>query len=452
MVIYTFTKGTEHEILVRPHGNSRSANPYQRTMPSTLKLLKETQHKSAKAAASAVARERGGLLGARSSGELPRDQKQVYNIRQQKEVHAAAKQKNDILFYLMEQSRKCHGGLEFVRDVKAVPEPMCVLATDHQLDDMVRFCTIPNNFSVLCIDPTFCIGEFNVTPIVYQHRLLETCRTGNYPIVHGPILVHQKKEFASYHYFLSTLIGLKPQLKAVQAFGTDGEGALVEALKSSFPWAQQLRCFLHMRRNIKSKLNELRFTSASLSLVLADLFGMNDGTTFREGLVDASDEKDFFLKLKNMEKKWNYLEQKDSKQQTKFFCWFQKYEARAFSDAMIKPRREAAGLGSPAAEFTTNACESGHAALKNYLPQRNQCSWQEFVEKSLEFVQDQQREIEMAVLKRGQYRFKKQYSSLAVGERCMVCHEQGSARSSPFKGPHPKVGFQSWITRGTSQH
>ena len=30
---------------------------------------------------------------------------------------------------------------------------------------------------------------------------------------------------------------------------------------------------------------------------------MNDGTTFREGLVDASDEKDFFLKLKNMEKK-----------------------------------------------------------------------------------------------------------------------------------------------------
>ena len=99
----------------------------------------------------------------------------------------------------------------------------------------------------------------------------------------------------------------------------------------------------------------------------------------------------FFLHvLQEMEKKWNDLEQKNSKQDPKFFNWFQKYKSRAFVDAMIKPRREAAGLGSPAAEFTTNACESGHAALKNYLPKHNQCSWQEFVMKSLEFVKDQQ--------------------------------------------------------------
>ena len=44
----------------------------------------------------------------------------------------------------------------FVSGVKAVPEPMCVLATDLQLDEMVRFCTDPTQFSVLCIDPTFC--------------------------------------------------------------------------------------------------------------------------------------------------------------------------------------------------------------------------------------------------------------------------------------------------------
>ena len=82
---------------------------------------------------------------------------------------------------------------------------------------------------------------------------------------------------------------------------------------------------------------------------------------------------------------------------------------------MIKPIREAVGLGSPPAEFTTNACESGHSSLKNYLPKP--CSWQVFVEKSLEFIQDQKHEVELTVLNRGQYRFKDQYKSLALGEK-----------------------------------
>ena len=81
---------------------------------------------------------------------------------------------------------------------------------------------------------------------------------------------------------------------------------------------------------------------------------------------------------------------------------------------MIKPVRVAAGLGCPPAEFIINALESGHAALKNYMPKHNQYSWQEFVEKTLQFVEDLQREIEMAILNRGQYQFKSQYSSLAV--------------------------------------
>ena len=95
---------------------------------------------------------------------------------------------------------------------------------------------------------------------------------------------------------------------------------------------------------------------------------------FHEGLVDASNEGEFFVELVSMEKKWNEMEEADSKQQPKFFNWFVKYayEGQVFADAMIKPRREAAGLGSPPAEFTTNICESGHAALKNYLPKCNQ--------------------------------------------------------------------------------
>lgn len=172
-----------------------------------------------------------------------------------------------------------------------------------------------------------------------------------------------------------------------------------------------------MRRNLKSKLSECRVSSKSCSIIIADIFGKNDGTNFHEGLVDASSETAFFGQLDSMQTKWNELEKADSKQNPKFFDWFVKYESQVFADAMIKPKRETAGLGSPPSEFTTNACESGHASLKNYLPKRNQCSWQEFVQKSLQFIKDQQREVELAVLNRGQYQFKKQYSSLVVGEK-----------------------------------
>ena len=252
---------------------------------------------------------------------------------------------------------------------------------------------------------------------MYQHLLLESRRYGTPPVVHGPILVHQKKEFASYHYFLSTLVGLRPQLSAVKAVGSDGEESLTQALKSSFPWAQQLRCFLHMRRNIKSKLHELNVSTGSSLAIVEDIFGKSDSTTFHEGLVDASSTGQFFSQLEGMEDNWNNLECADTKQPSKFFCWFKKNQSCVFASCMIKPVREAAGMGCTPAEFTTNASESGHSALKNYLPKRNQCSWQEFVEKTLQFVEDQQREIEMTILNRGQYQFKNQYSSLAIGDK-----------------------------------
>lgn len=52
-------------------------------MPSTLKLLKKSQQKPAKAVVSSIASKQGGLLCLRCAGELPRNQKQVYNARQQ---------------------------------------------------------------------------------------------------------------------------------------------------------------------------------------------------------------------------------------------------------------------------------------------------------------------------------------------------------------------------------
>ena len=46
---------------------------------------------------------------------------------------------------------------------------MMLIAMDYTLDDLVRFCTNPHNFSILGVDPTFNLGELDVTITTYRH-------------------------------------------------------------------------------------------------------------------------------------------------------------------------------------------------------------------------------------------------------------------------------------------
>lgn len=40
IVQYWFMSGREHEVIIKPHGNSKRNKSYYRTLPSTLKKLK----------------------------------------------------------------------------------------------------------------------------------------------------------------------------------------------------------------------------------------------------------------------------------------------------------------------------------------------------------------------------------------------------------------------------
>ena len=124
-----------------------------------------------------------------------------------------------------------------------------MLANDTQITDMVRFCTSSIEYEILTVDPTFSLIEFDVTPITYRHLLLETKRNRNTPVFLGPVLVYYRKNFSTYVFFASTLVGLSHQLQGVQAFGTDGEQALIDAFSHEFTFFSQLTCFIHVKRN-----------------------------------------------------------------------------------------------------------------------------------------------------------------------------------------------------------
>ena len=129
-----------------------------------------------------VADELGGISKSSSSGELPRGRQHVKDFSRyakQRAQNAADQIKDDDPWYRLLGEGKKQALLRttaFIRDVRVAPEPLSVIATNRQIKDLKRFCCHPTEYKPFTVDPTFGIGEYTVTPITYQHLILENKR------------------------------------------------------------------------------------------------------------------------------------------------------------------------------------------------------------------------------------------------------------------------------------
>ena len=165
------------------HGNSsKDKKPFFATWPSTLDNIKtECLLQGPKSTIEAVCAKAGGILHATAPGQLPRSEKQVSTIaakEKSKQKTTGVSVESDDLFVVMQRAHTEDPASKFIRSIRAT-DPAIVIADDIQITDMVRFCTSNVEFGILTIDPTFSLGEFDVTPITYRHLLLETRRNGN---------------------------------------------------------------------------------------------------------------------------------------------------------------------------------------------------------------------------------------------------------------------------------
>ena len=145
------------------------------------------------------------------------------------------------------------------------------------------------------LDPTFNLGEFFVTPIVfplvnYTHQKGK----GGCPTFIGPVLLHHQMQHTMYSYFLNQIISLKPGVRNVKAVGTDGEHALCNALKDHIPGAIHHHCLKQIKDAIERKLHELKFDSHSIHVIIADIFGFITDGIHELSLSNATDQEDFF--------------------------------------------------------------------------------------------------------------------------------------------------------------
>ena len=131
------------------------------------------------------------------------------------------KDKN-VLYSVMLECKTAKGPLgRFVQDVKAAPSPQGILFFDWQLQDLVRFHTYNRQFGILTADTTFNLGKWYVTPTSYHHLMLEDVKSHKQPVIIGPVLIHQHKDFSSFNYFASTLVSHDCRLRNLLAFGTE---------------------------------------------------------------------------------------------------------------------------------------------------------------------------------------------------------------------------------------
>ena len=233
-----------------------------------------------------------------------------------------------------------------------------------------RFCCNSSTLSIMGIDPTFNLGDFNVTPIVYQHLMVRSRQSKSYPWMLGPLFIHYRKEFRNYNFFLSSLVGLRRGLAAIQAAGTDGEKSIIEVLKHQFKDAIFLRCFCHLQQNIERHCKDLSMPPAVIRNYCKEVFGWTgaDGT-YCEGLVDSRGEEDFHKNLEALQGTWDERERGvlGTDRKPTFYDWFRQEKAYDFCTGSLADQREAAGLGLPPAPFYTNASKSMNSALKEKM-------------------------------------------------------------------------------------
>ena len=95
------------------------------------------------------------------------------------------------------------------------------------------------------------------------------------------------------------------ELVALLACGTYGEKALIDGFQQNFQFATFLRCFIHLKGNIKTELKNRNISSTQQKLYIREIFGKQEGTTKFYGLADSESTQEFYQKLEGLKNDWN---------------------------------------------------------------------------------------------------------------------------------------------------
>ena len=187
---YQFT-GPPHDIIVKPHGNSKNqTSSYARTFRSTKTLLTEELEK--------VKPIQRAILNVHESvGGLGKSQSM--HALQGEEIKHFTSEENSLL--LIMQNYAENGKERYIRSYTNDDGiPKIVAFTEQQMNDIVNFCCNDRKGfkSLLFSDITFQLGHFYLLLTVYNNTCLFYEGTNTCPVMLGPLMLCLFKDQCTY--------------------------------------------------------------------------------------------------------------------------------------------------------------------------------------------------------------------------------------------------------------
>lgn len=350
--------GRVEDLQIQKHGNSRSTNPkpFYPLKKSTLASIRDNVTKrGSHGVYDDLRKKAGGAFGATNVSELPRGKQQIYNAKSRISSSASEDDVDELLKYARDKD-------DLILHHSDYPEDRWVLGTATMCSDLSKYTTSDLLCYPFSVDPTFKMGQFEVTPVVYKNLLLKSKRTNESPVFLGPTMIHHKKTYDTYRALAATCAGKCKGLSKAKGFITDGEETLSRAFEDELKNARSLRCFKHFESNCKEKLRTIGIREAKEQrFFLQKVFGVPGK---EHGILDAVDREDLRKRLDGAKpeierKEREVLKRKDDTFKPNFWSYLNN-RFEMMSCHMVANIREEAGMvvgddGKPVRCYTNNS-------------------------------------------------------------------------------------------------
>ena len=168
-----------------------------------------------------------------------------------------------------------------------------------------------------------------------------------------------------------------------------------------------------MKKSVENRLVEMGITGKIKDDIVADIFGRQVGEVHESGLSDAESQESFRKQMEMVKENWS----KCHLYGPKFFQWFVKNKEKKMLNHVIVPVRQRAGLGCPPSKFTTNRSERTNGVIQDFIRQRyglRHVNVFSFCVALQDLIDMQDKEVELAVVGKGEYRICPAYQNLQV--------------------------------------
>ncbi|XP_060563165.1 uncharacterized protein LOC132722661 [Ruditapes philippinarum] len=264
----------------KPHGKSIVyKKPYIRTKPSVIRELKgQLKTQSVKTVMN------GMNKSTKDDFSKQRNATQLRNFKyQQTKLSSNALSKADNKIINLAEMVKTHDLVYSVKHIKGLQDPVITLCNDQQITDIKRFCGTGR--TVLGIDKTYNLGDFHVTPTVYQDLSVIRESNGHHPITFGPIFIHTNsstKTLSSFFHDIADNLSEDELINLV--IGSDDDNSFKVAIERCFPESTHTLCTRHLRQNTDTYLKDQVGYSKPVRQQITEAIYGDDGLTFTEDI------------------------------------------------------------------------------------------------------------------------------------------------------------------------